>query len=219
MTVRLMIVDDHPVVRQGICAMLEANGSLNLGSELGIAVVAQAENGKQALRLLESHEPEVVLLDIRMPDMDGMACLKQIRTQRPQTAVLLFTGYENSTYAARASALGAQGYLSKSISGKALIEAIRNAAKGESCWSKEELRKISGVISPSLLEELIDTPLTKREAQVLKQLAFGLTNKEIAEALGISYETVKEHVQHVLRKLGVSDRTQAAVWAVRQGLV
>jgi DNA-binding NarL/FixJ family response regulator len=131
----------------------------------------------------------------------------------------MFSSYDNPTYIARAVALGAAGYLVKNASREEIIAGIRRAANGESLWSREGLRRISGALATPRAPAELDAPLTKRESEVLKQLALGLSNKEIAQALDISYETVKEHVQHILRKLAVADRTQAAVWAVRKGLV
>jgi DNA-binding NarL/FixJ family response regulator len=128
----------------------------------------------------------------------------------------MFSGNDNPTYVARAVALGAQGYLPKTASGKEIIAAVRAVAGGEDLWTRDLLRRVSGALASNSNTGVM---LTKREGEVLKQLAFGLSNKEIAQALGISYETVKEHVQHILRKIGVSDRTQAAVWAVRKELV
>ena len=120
---------------------------------------------------------------------------------------------------ARSVALGASGYILKSSGRDVLIEAIRKAAAGESAWTRDELRRVTGALATPRLTADIEVPLTQRESEVLRQLAYGLTNKEIAAQLHISYETVKEHVQHILRKIGVSDRTQAAVWAVRKELV
>jgi DNA-binding NarL/FixJ family response regulator len=131
----------------------------------------------------------------------------------------MFSSYDNPTYVARAVALGAAGYLSKSASRSEIIAGIRAAASGETIWTRDELRRVTGALTAPRSAAEADVPLTKRESEVLKQLAFGLTNKEIAQSLGISYETVKEHVQHILRKIGVTDRTQAAVWAVRKNLV
>ena len=116
-------------------------------------------------------------------------------------------------------ALGASGYLLKGCTRDELITAIRTAASGESAWTRDELRRVTGALATPRLTADVEVPLTQRESEVLRQLAYGLTNKEIAQALHISYETVKEHVQHILRKIGVSDRTQAAVWAVRKELV
>ena len=210
MSIRLLIADDHTVVRAGLRSMVA-------GSE--IEIVAEACNGIEALRLTQQHAPDVVLLDIRMPESDGIACLGRLRAELPNLPVLMFSAYDNPTYIARAVALGANGYLIKTATTNELLTAIRRAATGEAIWTREELRRVTGALSTPRISVDLEVPLTKRESEVLKQLALGLSNKEIALALSISYETVKEHVQHTLRKIGVSDRTQAAVWAVRKGLV
>jgi DNA-binding NarL/FixJ family response regulator len=160
-----------------------------------------------------------VLLDIRMPEGDGLNALGRIKLDRPEMPVLILSTYDNPTYVARAVALGANGFLLKGTSKDKLIEAIKGAAQGQNVWTRDELRRVTGALATPRLAADVEVPLTQRESEVLRQLAFGLTNKEIALALHISYETVKEHVQHILRKIGVSDRTQAAVWAVRKGLV
>ena len=133
--------------------------------------------------------------------------------------VLMFSGFDNPTYVARAVALGANGYILKGTNKDKLLDAIRRTAKGENIWTREELRRVTGALATPRLATDVEVPLTQRESEVLHQLALGLTNKEIAQSLQISYETVKEHVQHILRKIGVTDRTQAAVWAVRKGIV
>ena len=171
------------------------------------------------MKLAKKHKPDLILLDVRMPEGNGLDCLARLKVDLPDTPVVMFSGYDNPTYAARAVALGAAGYISKGVDKNALIDAIRTAASGENIWSREELRRVTGALAAPRNNSESDVSLTKRESEVLKQLAFGLTNKEIAQSLGISYETVKEHVQHILRKIGVSDRTQAAVWAVRKNLV
>jgi DNA-binding NarL/FixJ family response regulator len=184
-----------------------------------IEIVAEATNGTEALQLALLHSPDVAMLDVRMPESDGIACLGRLRTELPKLPVLMFSSYDNPTYIARSVALGAVGYLVKTASQETVLAAIRRVAAGENIWSREALRRVSGALSTPRVTVDLEVPLTKRENEVLKQLALGLSNKEIALALSISYETVKEHVQHVLRKLGVSDRTQAAVWAVRKELV
>jgi DNA-binding NarL/FixJ family response regulator len=184
-----------------------------------IRVVAEASDGNSGFKQANKHRPDMVLLDVRMPEGDGLNCLARIKLDLPDIPVVMFSAHDNPTYIARSVALGASGYLLKSASRKELIDAIHAAAGGDTIWSRDELRRVTGALAAPRNGSDVEVPLTKRESEVLKQLAFGLTNKEIAQSLGISYETVKEHVQHILRKIGVSDRTQAAVWAVRKNLV
>src|SRR5262245_22352508 len=210
MTIKILIADDHEVVRAGLKAMFEKSD---------IRVVAEASDGTSAFKLAKKHKPNLALLDVRMPDGDGLTCLGRLRLDLPEIPVLMFSAFDNPTYIARALALGASGYLLKGTSREKIINAIRAAASGDSIWSKDDLRRVTGALAaPSVVSDN-DVQLTKRESEVLKQLALGLTNKEIAQSLGISYETVKEHVQHILQKLSVTDRTQAAVWAVRRNLL
>jgi DNA-binding NarL/FixJ family response regulator len=210
MTIKIVIADDHDVVRAGLKTMLEKSD---------IRIVAEASGGVVAFKLAKKHRPNLVLLDVRMPDGDGLTCLNRLRLDLPEIPVLMFSAFDNPTYIARAVALGAAGFLLKNATRDKLIHAIRAAAGGEAVWSKEDLRRVTGALAVPNVVSDGDVPLTKREGEVLKQLALGLTNKEIAQSLGISYETVKEHVQHILQKLSVTDRTQAAVWAVRKNLV
>lgn len=210
MAIKLLIADDHQVVRSGL-------KSLVAGTD--IEVVAEAVNGEEAVRLTEKIKPDLVLLDIRMPDVDGLTALGRIKMNNPTMSVIMLSTYDNPTYIARAVALGASGYLLKGSTRDELLAAIRKVAGGEDAWTRDELRRVTGALATPRMAADVEVPLTQRESEVLRQLAFGLTNKEIGQALGISYETVKEHVQHILRKIGVTDRTQAAVWAVRKGLV
>ena len=208
--IRLLVADDHEVVRSGVRSLLE---------NTEITVVAEATTGAEAVELTFQHDPDLVMLDVRMPNGDGLTALGRIKLERPDLPVLLFSAYDNPTYIARAVALGASGYVLKTAEADRILTAIRRSAAGEDIWTREELRRVTGALSTPRLTADVEVPLTQRESEVLRQLALGLTNKEIAQTLGISYETVKEHVQHILRKVGVSDRTQAAVWAVRKGLV
>jgi DNA-binding NarL/FixJ family response regulator len=210
MSIKVLIADDHEVVRSGLKSLLA-------GTDIKIS--AEASTGEQATRLALKHEPDVVLMDIQMPEGDGLTALGRIKLDRPNMPILILSTYDNPTYVARAVALGASGFLLKGVSRDKLIEAIHMAAAGQSAWTRDELRRVTGALATPRLAADVEVPLTQRESEVLRQLAYGLTNKEIALALHISYETVKEHVQHILRKIGVSDRTQAAVWAVRKGLV
>ena len=210
MTIKLLIADDHEVVRTGMRTILDGTD---------IEIVGEATGGEEAVRLAFKIHPDVVIMDIRMPDGDGLTALGRIKLEKPEIPVMMFSSFDNPTYIARSVALGASGYLLKSTPCDQLIDSIRKVADGESVWTREELRRVTGALATPRLNQDVEVPLTQRESEVLRQLANGLTNKEIALALEISYETVKEHVQHILRKVGVSDRTQAAVWAVRQGLL
>ncbi len=210
MTIKLLIADDHAVVRSGLIALLE-------GAD--IEVVAEASNGQDAVTLALEKNPDLALIDIRMTEGDGLTALGRIKLERPDMPVLILSTFDNPTYVARAVALGASGYLLKGAGREKILSTIRKAAAGENAWTRDELRRVTGALSTQRITADVEVPLTQRESEVLRQVAFGLTNKEIARSLKISYETVKEHVQHILRKVGVSDRTQAAVWAVRKGLV
>lgn len=210
MAIRVLLADDHEVVRRGLKSLFE---------NTDIQVVAEAASGHEALKLAKEKKLDVVLLDVRMPDMDGLNVLGRIKLDHPDLPVLMLSTYDNPTYVARAVALGAAGYVLKDSHRDKLLDSIRGAATGETVWTREELRRVTGALATPRLSAEVEVPLTQRESEVLKQLALGLTNKEIAQALHISYETVKEHVQHILRKIGVTDRTQAAVWAVRKQLV
>lgn len=210
MAIRVLLVDDHEVVRRGLKSLFEGTD---------IHVVAEAANGQDALKLIKEKRLDLVLLDVRMPDMDGLNVLGRIKLDHPDMPVLMLSTYDNPTYVARAVALGAAGYVLKDAERSKLLDSIRGAASGQAVWTREELRRVTGALTTPRLNAEVEVPLTQRESEVLKQLALGLTNKEIAQALHISYETVKEHVQHILRKIGVTDRTQAAVWAVRKQLV
>lgn len=210
MTIQILVVDDHEVVRLGL-------KSLVVGTE--IEIIAEAGTKEEAEQLVFLHRPDVVLLDICVSGRDGFSVLSKIKMDFPKIPILMFSIYDNPTYIARAVALGASGYLLKKISREVLFEAIRTAASGETTWTRQELRHVTGSLATPRLSMDLEVSLTQRESEVLRQLAGGRTNKQIAETFHISYETVKEHVQHILRKVGVADRTQAAVWAVRKGLV
>jgi DNA-binding NarL/FixJ family response regulator len=158
-------------------------------------------------------------LDIRMPDGDGLVTLTKLRKKVPDCRVVMLSTYDNPTYIARSVALGASDYVLKGSPRESLIATITAAAVGESPSPAGELRRIATMMSTRQAIDDEDVPLTQRETQVLRHVALGLSNKEIAKSLEISVETVKEHVQNLMRKIDVRDRTQAAVWAVRKGLV
>jgi DNA-binding NarL/FixJ family response regulator len=210
MSVKVVIADDHEVVRKGLVGLLA-------GSE--VKVVGEAANGDEAIRVTKKTKPDVVLLDVRMPGKDGLTALAKIRSDMPNVRCVMYSAYDNPTYVARAVAAGAHDYILKSSSRSELLSAITGAAAGQAPVRAGELHRVATTMANRLSTPDPDIPLTQRETQVLRHMALGLSNKEIAASLTISVETVKEHVQNILRKIAVGDRTQAAVWAVRRGLV
>ncbi len=210
MTVRLLVADDHEVIRTGLATLLAGTD---------IEIVAEAATGKEAIEKAQQCNPDVILLDIRMPDGDGLSTLEKLRTAVPDSYVVMLSTYDNPTYIARAVALGASDYVLKGSSRDDLVTTITTAAAGESPSRAGELRRVASAMKVRQVIDDDEVPLTQRETQVLRHVALGLSNKEIGRSLEISVETVKEHVQNILRKIAVSDRTQAAVWAVRKGLV
>lgn len=207
--IRLLIADDHDVVRSGLKTLLE-------GSD--IKVVAAVASGQVAVKYALENQVDVVLLDVRMSDGDGLNALGRIKLDKPDLPILMFSYSDNPAYIARAVALGASGYLLKGYTRDELVNTIKAAAAGENTFTRERLRRVTGALATPRTTADVEAALTQRESEVLRQLACGLTNKQIAESLHIGHETVKEHVQHILRKIGVTDRTQAAVWAVRKNL-
>jgi DNA-binding NarL/FixJ family response regulator len=209
-TIRVIIADDHGVVRAGLNGLLTA---------AGLDVVAEAGTGREALARTRELHPDVVLLDVRMPEMDGLQALTAIKSEMPDVSVVMLTVYASTEYLSRAIAAGAAGYLLKDAEPDEIVHVVRAAAEGDR------------VIDPALLQSVLEhTPvaegdalqhadLTQQELRVLKLIALGLNNDAIAETLVVSRNTVKTHVRHIFEKLGVSDRTQAAIWAVRNGLV
>jgi len=191
--------------------------SLLTGPE--VEIVGQAASGDEVLKVAKKAKPQVVLLDVRMPGADGLAALEKIRAQMPGVKCVMLSTFDNPTYVARAVAAGAHDYVLKGCTRAELILAITAAAAGEQPAKVGELRRVATTMANRATVSDPDIPLTARELQVLRHMALGLSNKEIAQSLTISVETVKEHVQNILRKLSVSDRTQAAVWAVRRGIV
>lgn len=210
MTISLLIADDHEVIRSGVKSMLE-------GSD--IQVVAEASTGNQAIEQTVKHHPDVVLLDVRMPETDGLEALERIIDRSPRTKVVILTGHDNPTYIARAVALGAAGYLLKDSPRETIVGAINRAHTGLPPDNESLMGRVRNTMARRRPTYDEDIPLTNREVQVLRHVALGLSNREIGRSLEISIETVKEHVQNILRKLEAGDRTEAAVWAVKKGLV
>ena len=207
----VMLVDDHAISRGGVRAMLD-------GTEFQI--VAEAASGAEALLLADQTQPRLVLLDIRMGSMDGLETLQHLKRAHPRMAVVMLTTYENPTFMARAIAGGAAGYLLKGVTRADLLNTLRTVAQGETLLSTHDLCHTLRAISDRIQQaDELPKPLTDRELEVLRLLATGLKNHEIAAVLFISDSTVKSHIEHILNKIGVSDRVQAAVWAARHSLL
>jgi len=206
---RIVIADDDPLVRMGLRAILS--------SEPGWEVVAEAGDGEQAIAAVREHVPDVVLMDVRMPNMDGLAATKAITEEGLGAAVLVLTTFEVDEYVFEAMRSGAAGFVLKRVPPTELIEAVRIVAAGESLLFPASTR---AVIERFAAAEGVELPeLTEREQAVLRELARGRSNQEIASGLFVSVETVKSHVASILMKLGVRDRTQAVIVAYESGFV
>ncbi len=208
--IRILIADDHAIVREGLRALIEAKPDLEL--------VGEAENGDEAVALASSLRPDVVLLDLVMPSMDGTEAVREIMRQNPQARILVFTSFGDDTKVFAAIKAGALGYLLKDASPQVLIEAIRQVHRGESSLHPAIARKLIGEFRQPSGSPLPQMSLTEREVAVLKLIAKGLSNEAIAERLVISERTVSGHVGSILDKLHLSNRTQAALYALREGL-
>jgi DNA-binding NarL/FixJ family response regulator len=207
----VLLVDDHELVRQGIAAML--------GSAGDIQIVGNARSGREALEVARKELPDIVLMDVKMPDMDGLEATRKIKEERPRTAVIMLTMHDNPTYLRDAVRAGAAGYLLKDVSKDELVDAVRQVATGGAFIESQMLKGMLSEMKPSGQTAPAAKNLTKREREILSLVAEGMSNREIAEKLVLSPETVKSHVAAILEKLNVSDRTQAAIYAVRNGLV
>jgi DNA-binding NarL/FixJ family response regulator len=208
-SITIVLVDDHAVWRNGVRSLLE---------ETEFEVIGEASSGTEAVAVVKAMRPRLVLLDIRMAGGDGLDALQAIKAESPQTAVVMMTTYDNPTYMARAVAGGAAGYLLKGLDPDQMLESLRQVASGEMLLQAKDLvRSLRGVSENLAAQELVE-PLTNREEEVLRLLSTGMNNRDIAAVLFVAESTVKTHVEHIIGKLGVSDRVQAAVWAARQGL-
>ena len=209
MAISVLIVDDHEIVRQGLVSLVR---------DSAIRICGEAATPEEAIRQARKLHPDVVLLDVRLGNRDGLEVIKRLRTASPGVRVVMLSAFDNPTYVARAVSAGAHDYVLKTASRSDLIGAVTNAAAGDEPSRSGELRKVAKAMAKREAATDSGVPLTPRETQVLRQIAMGQANQEIADALEISVETVKEHVQNLLRKISVNDRTQAAVWALRHGL-
>jgi DNA-binding NarL/FixJ family response regulator len=210
MAIKLIVVDDQEVVRKGLASLLAGED---------IEIVAEAATGKEAISKTKKHKPDVLLMDVAMQEMDGLDAFERIRKGSPTTKVVMMSLHDNPSYVARAAALGASDFLLKDVPGKAFAAAIRRAVRGESPAEDSLFSKVRASLQQRPDPQADEVPLTRREYQVLRHLAYGLSNREIGFSLKISVETVKEHVQNILRKFDMPDRTAAAVWAVKRRLV
>lgn len=202
-SIRVFCVDDHPLLREGISAVINNQSDMSL--------VAESANGGEAIQKFREHRPDVTLMDLRLPDMSGIDALIAIRADFPEARVIMLTTFEGDVEIQRSLEAGARGYLLKSMPPKELVEGIRQVYAGRK-WIPPEL-------AAHLAEHLGEEALTERETEVLQHIAGGNRNRDIAERLFISEETVKVHIKHIMEKLGATDRTQAVAIAVRRGII
>lgn len=208
----MLIADDHAIVREGLRAMLSMEDS--------VEVVGEASDGQEAVALAEKLTPDVVLMDIRMSKLDGVQATRCIKSSNPQVSVIVLSSYDNDEFVFQGIEAGASGYLLKDIACDDLVSAIHRVAQGESLMAPSVLRKVLDEFAHRAEEgELPHEGLTPRELEVLQALARGLKNEEIAKELFITEKTVKSHLGSIFSKLGVNDRTQAMLYAIKHKLV
>jgi DNA-binding NarL/FixJ family response regulator len=201
--IRILTVDDHPLLREGIAAVIEGQPDMTL--------VAEATNGHEAIESFRKHRPDVALMDLRMPDMNGIEAIRAIRTEFPTARIVVLTTYAGDVQALGALKAGASGYLLKSMLRKDLLDTIRTVHAGK--------RRIPPQIASEIAEHAADDALTQREIDVLRRVGSGNSNKQIAVQLAISEGTVKAHMKSILPKLGAHDRTHAVMIAVKRGIL
>jgi NarL family two-component system response regulator LiaR len=209
-SIRVLIVDDHAIVRRGIRALL--------ATEEGIKVAGEAQDGQEALERIRALRPDVILLDLLMPTMDGIEVTRRVIAEDPQARILVLTSFAADDKVFPAIKAGASGYLLKDTGPRELVRAIREVHRGESSLSPAIARKVLQELSHPSDRPLTPEPLTEREVEVLQVVARGKSNQEIAEELVISEATVRTHVSNILGKLHLASRTQAALYALREGL-
>ncbi|MDA7950707.1 MAG: response regulator transcription factor [Pirellulaceae bacterium] len=210
MSTKVVVVDDHEVVRAGLEAIFENSD---------ITIVAGVASGSDALKAVRKHKPDLIIMDVRMAVEDGIESLEKVKKKYPNIKVVMLSAYDNPTYIARCLALGASDYILKGNPRRDIVNAVKRVAKGNEPKEGSLIYSVKSSLGRRVAPRSEEMPLTNREYQVISHIALGLSNREIAHSLEISVETVKEHVQNILRKLRLNDRTQAAVWAVRRGIV
>ena len=209
MGIRVLFVDDHELIRSGLRAQLNPDA---------FEIVGEVDNVTDILPTILATKPDVVIQDVRLGTHDTFSDLEAIIKANDGTSVIVFSAFDNPTYIARAAALGAADYILKTAPTSEVVDAMLRSQRGEVAPETSHSHRVRNLMHRRREVPDHDTSLTNREYQVLRHISYGLSNREIGLSLGISIETVKEHVQNILRKVNVSDRTQAAVWAVRRGI-
>ena len=201
--IRILSVDDHPLLREGVAALINNQPDMEL--------IGEASSGSEAVREFRKHKPDVTLMDLRLPDMSGVDAMIAIRAEFPNARIIMLTTFEGDIQIQRALQTGARAYLLKSSPPKELIDTIRQVHAGK--------KRIPPEIASQLAEHMSDEALTNREVEVLQSIAGGNRNRDIANALFISEETVKVHIKHIMDKLGANDRTEAVAIGIRRGII
>ena len=201
--IRILSVDDHPMLREGIAAVL--------AGEQDMVLVAEASNGREAIEQFRAHQPDVTLMDVQMPEINGIDAIVKIREEFPTARIIVLTTYSGDAQAARAFKAGASGYLLKNMVRKELIDTIRTVHAGK--------KRIPPEVAVEMAEHHSDDALTEREIEVLREVAAGNGNKMVAKLLNVSEETIKAHMKNILSKLGANDRTHAVTIALKRGII